>query len=152
MKIRLANKFDVKQVIDLIHKFQEANKLPESLMEELDDTYLNKLFHHLILGAGVVYLAEVDSNVVGMIIGLKSSSPWFPNQITLKELMLYTIKEYEGKGIGSKLLKAYNDKAKELLENKEISLYAVSVTRDLGKLDYKKYGYKKIEETWAIGI
>ena len=152
MKIRLANKFDVKQVIDLIHKFQEANKLPESLMEELDDTYLNKLFHHLILGAGVVYLAEVDSNVVGMIIGLKSSSPWFPNQITLKELMLYTIKEYEGKGIGSKLLKAYNDKAKELLENKEISLYAVSITRDLGKLDYKKYGYKKIEETWAIGI
>jgi GNAT superfamily N-acetyltransferase len=66
--------------------------------------------------------------------------------------MLYTIKEYEGKGIGSKLLKAYNDKAKELLENKEISLYAVSITRDLGKLDYKKYGYKKIEETWAIGI
>jgi GNAT superfamily N-acetyltransferase len=152
MNIRLANKFDVKQVIDLIHKFQEANKLPESLMEELDDTYLNKLFHHLILGAGVVYLAEVDSNVVGMIIGLKSSSPWFPNQITLKELMLYTIKEYEGKGIASKLLKAYNDKAKELLENKEISLYAVSITRDLGKLDYKKYGYKKIEETWAIGV
>ena len=152
MNIRLANKFDVNQVINLIHKFQEANKLPESLMEELDDTYLNKLFHHLILGAGVVYLAEVDSNVVGMIIGLKSSSPWFPNQITLKELMLYTIKEYEGKGIASKLLKAYNDKAKELLENKEISLYAVSITRDLGKLDYKKYGYKKIEETWAIGV
>ena len=152
MNIRLANKFDVKQVIDLIHKFQEANKLPESLMEELDDTYLNKLFHHLILGAGVVYVAEVDNNIVGMIIGLKSSSPWFPNQITLKELMLYTIKEYEGKGIASKLLKAYNDKAKELLENKEISLYAVSITRDLGKLDYKKYGYKKIEETWAIGI
>ena len=152
MNIRLANKFDVKQVIELIHKFQEANKLPESLMKELDDTYLNKLFHHLILGAGVVYLAEVDSKVVGMIIGMKSSSPWFPNQITLKELMLYTIKEHEGKGIASKLLKAYNDKAKELLENKEISLYAVSITRDLGKLDYKKYGYKKIEETWAIGI
>jgi GNAT superfamily N-acetyltransferase len=152
MKIRLANKFDVKHVINLIHKFQEANKLPASLMQELDDTYLNKLFHHLILGAGVVYVAEVDNNVVGMIIGLKSSSPWFPNQITLKELMLYTIKEYEGKGIGSKLLKAYNDKAKEMLENKDISLYAVSVTRDLGKLDYKKYGYKKIEETWAIGI
>jgi GNAT superfamily N-acetyltransferase len=152
MNIRLANKFDVKQVIDLIHKFQKANKLPESFMQELDDTYLNKLFHHLILGAGVVYVAEVDNNIVGMIIGLKSSSPWFPNQITLKELMLYTIKEYEGKGIGSKLLKAYNDKAKELLENKDISLYAVSITKDLGKLDYKKYGYKKIEETWAIGI
>ena len=152
MKIRLANKFDVNQVIDLIHKFQEANKLPESLMQELDDTYLNKLFHHLILGAGVVYVAEVDSNVVGMIIGLKSSSPWFPNQITLKELMLYTIKEYEGKGIGSKLLKAYNEKAKELLENKDISLYAVSITKDLGKLNYEKYGYKKIEETWAIGV
>jgi GNAT superfamily N-acetyltransferase len=87
-----------------------------------------------------------------MIIGLKSSSPWFPNQITLKELMLYTIKEYEGKGIGSKLLKAYNDKAKEMLENKDISLYAVSVTQDLGKLNYEKYGYKKIEETWAIGL
>jgi GNAT superfamily N-acetyltransferase len=152
MNIRLANKFDVKQVIELIHKFQEANKLPESLMKELDDTYLNKLFHHLILGAGVVYLAEVDSKVVGMIIGMKSSSPWFPNQITLKELMLYTIKEYEGKGIGSKLLKAYNDKAKELLENKDISLYAVSITKDSGKLNYEKYGYKKIEETWAIGL
>jgi GNAT superfamily N-acetyltransferase len=152
MNIRLANKFDVNHVINLIHKFQEANKLPESLMKELDDTYLNKLFYHLISGAGVVYLAEVGSNAVGMIIGMKSSSPWFPNQITLKELMLYTLKEHEGKGIASKLLKAYNDKAKELLENKDISLYAVSITKDLGKLNYEKYGYKKIEEIWAIGI
>ena len=152
MNIREANKFDVNQVINLIHQFQEANKLPESLMEELDDTYLNKLFYHMILGAGVVYVAEIDNNVVGIIIGIKSSSPWFPNQITLKELMLYTVKEYEGKGIGSKLLKAYNDKAKELLENKDISVYAVSVTKDLGKLNYEKYGYKKVEETWAIGI
>jgi|688.fasta_scaffold264686_2 GNAT superfamily N-acetyltransferase len=152
MNVRLANKFDVNQVIQLIHKFQEANKLPESLMKELDDTYLNKLFYHLILGAGIVYVAEVDNNIVGMIIGMKSASPWFPNQITLKELMLYTIKEYEGKGIASNLLKAYNDHAKELLENKDITLYAVSITKDLGKLNYEKYGYKKIEETWAIGI
>lgn len=152
MKIRVANKFDIHQVINLIHKFQEANKLPEILMQELDDVYLNKLFHHLILGAGVVYLAEADKNIVGMVIGIKASNPWFPNQITLKELMLYTIKEYEGKGIGSKLLKAYNEKAKELLENKDISLYAVSITKDLGKLNYEKYGYKKIEETWAIGV
>ena len=121
-------------------------------MQELDDVYLNKLFHHLILGAGVVYLAEADKNIVGMVIGIKASNPWFPNQITLKELMLYTIKEYEGKGIGSKLLKAYNEKAKELLENKDISLYAVSITKDLGKLNYEKYGYKKIEETCAIGV
>ena len=152
MNIRLANKFDVNHVINLIHKFQEANKLPESLMQELDDTYLNKLFYHLILGAGIVYVAEVDKTIVGMIIAMKSPSPWFPNQITLKELMLYTLKEYEGIGIGSKLLKAYNDKAKELLENKDISLYAVSITKDLGKLNYEKYGYKKIEETWGIGI
>ena len=31
MNIRIANKFDVHQVINLIHKFQEANKLPEIL-------------------------------------------------------------------------------------------------------------------------
>jgi GNAT superfamily N-acetyltransferase len=61
-------------------------------------------------------VAEVDTNIVGMIIGLKSSSPWFPNQITLKELMLYTIKEYEGKGIGSKLLKAYKQNNSSILE------------------------------------
>ena len=152
MNIRIANKFDVNQVIQLIHNFQEANKLPESLMQELDDEYLNKLFYHMILGAGIVYVAEIDKTIVGMIIGMKSSSPWFPNQITLKELMLYTLKEHEGKGIASKLLKAYNDKAKEMLENKDISLYAVSVTKDLGKLNYEKYGYKKIEETWAIGV
>jgi GNAT superfamily N-acetyltransferase len=152
MNVRIANKFDVNQVIQLIHNFQEANKLPESLMQELDDEYLNKLFYHMILGAGIVYVAEIDKTIVGMIIGMKSSSPWFPNQITLKELMLYTLKEHEGKGIASKLLKAYNDKAKEMLENKDISLYAVSVTKDLGKLNYEKYGYKKIEETWAIGV
>ena len=152
MNIRIANKFDVNQVIQLIHNFQEANKLPESLMQELDDEYLNKLFYHMILGAGIVYVAEIDKTIVGMIMGMKSSSPWFPNQITLKELMLYTLKEHEGKGIASKLLKAYNDKAKEMLENKDISLYAVSITKDLGKLNYEKYGYKKIEETWAIGV
>ena len=152
MKIRLANKFDVHQVIDLIHKFQETNKLPENLMQELDDTYLNKLFHHLIIGAGVVFVAEENNKLIGLIIGIKTSSLWFPNQLTLKELMLYTIKEYQNLGIGSKLLKAYNNKAKELLENKEISSYAVGVTKNLGKLDYAKYGYKKIEETWAIGI
>jgi GNAT superfamily N-acetyltransferase len=152
MNIRLANKFDVTQVIELIHQFQETNELPESLKTALDDTYLNKLFHHCILGAGLIYVAEVDKKLVGMIMGLKHPGLWFPSQIVLKELMLFTVSEYQNQGIGSKLLIAYNNKAKELLETEQISAYAVGVTDNLGKLDYAKYGYKKIEETWAIGL
>jgi hypothetical protein len=50
------------------------------------------------------------------------------------------------------LLTEYNKSAQELLDNKKISNYTMTKNQYTDQIDYSRFGYNKIEETWAIGI
>lgn len=152
MNIRKGTKFDMPEVLKMIVDFQNQSHTPKSLKEPLDMIYLNKLYHHIILGGGICLVAEHESETIGMMIGLKNSSIWFPSQLTLNELMIYVKPEYRNSTVGGRLVKQYNKCAEEMRNNKEIVQYTVSVTQPFGKMNYEKLGYKKTEEIWSIGV
>jgi N-acetylglutamate synthase-like GNAT family acetyltransferase len=150
MKIRLANKFDLPSVVEMLRNFR--NNTPIEMMRECNnEEYINKLFHHIILGGGVALIAE-DKNTAGMIIGVKDQNVWDPNLKVLRELVYWVEPQYRGSTAGYKLLLQYNKLAQELIDENKISMYTMTKIVNSPDLDFTKFGYKKAEEVWVGGV
>lgn len=150
MKVRLANKFDLPVVLDMLRNFR--NHTPIDMMRECNnEEYINKLFHHVILGGGVALIAE-DKNVAGMIIGVKDQNVWDPEIKVLRELVYWVEPEYRGTTAGYKLLLKYNKLAQELVDEQKINMYTMTKMVNSPDLDFTRFGYKKTEEVWVAGV
>jgi len=150
MKIRQANKFDLPNVLDMLRNFR-SNTPIEMMRECNNEEYINKLFHHIILGGGVALIAE-DKNTAGMIIGVKDQNIWDPNLKVLRELVYWVEPQYRGSSAGYKLLLQYNKLARELVNENKINMYTMTKMVNSPDLDFTKFGYKKTEEVWVAGV
>lgn len=152
MIVRKATKFDSTKVLDMIQSFSEQNNMPDQLSNDtLDLNHIGSIFHHVILGGGLCLVAEKENQVVGFIMGIKNSNIWYPNQITLAELMVWVDPEHRNGRAGYLLLKEYNNEAELMRQNKQITMYTMTKTKHFAQINYEKFGYTKIEETWAVG-
>ena len=150
MKVRLANKFDLPVVLDMLRNFR--NHTPIDMMRECNnEEYINKLFHHVILGGGVALIAE-DKDVAGMIIGVKDQNVWDPEVKVLRELVYWVEPQYRGSTAGYKLLLRYNKLAQELVDEQKINMYTMTKMVNSPDLDFTRFGYKKTEEVWVAGV
>lgn len=150
MNIRKANKFDMPIVLEMIKKFQAQKHVTGDLLEPLDFEYLGKLYHHLLLGAGLILVATKDDRLVGMLMAIKNNSVWFPKQVALKEMMIWVEEDCRDMGVGFKLVSEFNSIAEQMIKDKQITQYVMSISDGFGKLNYEKFGYKKVEETWEV--
>jgi len=150
MKVRLANKFDLPVVLDMLRNFR--NHTPIDMMRECNnEEYINKLFHHVILGGGIALIAE-DKDVAGMIIGVKDQNVWDPEVKVLRELVYWVEPQYRGSTAGYKLLLRYNKLAQELVDEQKIKMYTMTKMVNSPDLDFTRFGYKKTEEVWVAGV
>jgi N-acetylglutamate synthase-like GNAT family acetyltransferase len=150
MKVRVANKFDLPIVLDMLRNFR--NHTPIDIMRECNnEEYINKLFHHVILGGGVALIAE-DKDVAGMIIGVKDQNVWDPEIKVLRELVYWVEPAYRGTTAGYKLLLKYNKLAQELVDEQKINMYTMTKMVNSPDLDFTRFGYKKTEEVWVAGV
>jgi hypothetical protein len=150
MKVRLANKFDLPIVLDMLRNFR--NHTPIDIMRECNnEEYINKLFHHVILGGGIALIAE-DKDVAGMIIGVKDQNVWDPEVKVLRELVYWVEPQYRGSTAGYKLLLRYNKLAQELVDEQKINMYTMTKMVNSPDLDFSRFGYKKTEEVWVAGV
>jgi len=152
MNIRLSNKFDVNQILNLVSGFVNSAKLNKQIKDNIDYNYINQLYHHLILGAGLVIVAEENNKLIGIIAGIKSPNIWYTKDITLREIIFYITPNYRKGRTAYKLITEYNKIAKQMLDEGKINSYTMTNTEELHKIDYSRFGYNKIEETWAVGI
>lgn len=151
MKVRKANKFDVTDFLEMVSHFQKTTDLPQSIKNANNWEYINKLFHHIILGGGLIFIAESDE-AVGMIVGLKNRNVWDPDQFSIQELMLWVEPEYRKTRAGYMLVKEYTQTIKQMIADNEIVSATMSNTENLVNIDYTRFGFKKFEEIWSIGI
>ena len=150
MNIRLANKFDLPYIIKMLRNFR--NETPIELMKHCDnEDYINKLYHHIILGGGVAIIAEVEQPI-GMIIGIKDHNIWDPELKVLRELVYWVEPEHRNTTAGYRLIKEYNKQAQLLIDEGKIKLFTMTKMVNSPDLDFSRFGYKKTEEVWVAGV
>lgn len=124
------------------------NQSPVEILKNANnEEYINLIFHQIILGKGIALVAESDE-VFGMILGYIAPNIWDPKIMVLNELCYWVEPEYRNTTAGYRLLKEYNKLAKEMVENKRIDLFTINKMINSPDLDYSRFGYQKIEETW----
>ena len=149
MKIVEANKFHTPVIIEMLKKYRSAT--PVSMFANCDDEeYITKLLTHIYMGKGIAFLAYKDEQPIGMILGIIDQSIWDTEIRILKELAYWVNTESRGSSAGYRLLTKYNERARELRDEGRISAWTISKMTNSPDLDYGKFGYRKVEETWSM--
>lgn len=151
MKIREADKFDLPKVLDLIDNFYNGVELDLKNYGQLDLEYVNKLYHHIILGGGVAIVAEKDEKLVGIILALKSPNIFYPDKTVLNELLVYVEPEHRKSSACYKMLVKFNEIAEQMIKDEQITTYTVTKTEHLDEIKFERFGFRKSEEVWVAG-
>lgn len=150
MIVRNANKFDLPYVITMLKHFREQT--PIDIMRNCDnEKYVNSLYAAILAGRGIALIAE-NEQPIGLIMGIIDQNIWDPDILVLKELVYWVEPEWRNTTAGYRLLAQYNKLAKELYDQDRIKMYTVVKMTNSPDIDYGKFGYRKIEETWVAGV
>ena len=147
MNIRPANKFDLDCLVDMMKHYRSQSPL-ECLKESNDEIYVRSILTHIIIGRGVLFVAEKDSLVIGMIMALKNENLWDPEIHAFNELAFWVEPEHRGTSAGYRLLKAYQEAAEQAKASGEIKYYTISKMINSPDLSYDRFGFRKLEEMW----
>lgn len=150
MNIRLANKFDQPEILDMLRHFREQTPI-EDIKNCDNSEYISSLYHVLLIGGGIALVAESDDTIIGMILGIIEQNIWDPDKHLLRELVYWVEPEYRGTSAGYRLLKEYNKLAEQLKEQKRIHMYTMTKMVNSPDIDFDRFGYRKIEEVWVAG-
>lgn len=148
--IRPANKFDLPHVLTMLRHFRD-NAPIQKIAQCNNEQYINSLYHSILAGRGVAFIAE-DIQPVGLIMGVVDTLAWDPDIRVLKELVYWVEPDHRNTTLGYRLLNAYCNKAKELLNTNQIQMYTIAKMVNSPDLDYSKFGFTKAEEIWVAGI
>lgn len=143
MIIQQATLEDLDFIVEEGIKFLEYH--PSRINQGHDINYLYSLAENLV--ENQVMLVAKDNGVnMGMISGVVVPAIFNPNYIVLQEVFWWVKEEFRQTMAGLKLLKAFEDKGKELKVS-TISMVTTAYTPVLAKY-YKKRGYMPVESTY----
>jgi len=147
MNIRLANKFDLPYFTKLVHEIHKRGEIGDFPVK-INDEYINAMFVSTIHGAGISLIAESDSTV-GMLTAIISPNIWSETTLVMNQILLYVDEEYRHTRAGYMLLKKYEELCEELKSKGRIHYYTLNSAKSMFDLDFTRFGYTKIAETWA---
>lgn len=112
MKIRTVTPDDLDSLLRMAHAFHSASHVSESL-PLCDKSFVNSIVNMLSDGRGMVFVAERDGELCGMI-GVMLSRHWFNESLLLASDMFWWVDDSaRGSSAGLKLLNAAESWAKE---------------------------------------
>lgn len=145
--IRQATKFDTNRIIEMLREYRSAT--PWSRLAECDnEKYIKTMLAHIFAGMGVVFLAEREEQTIGMLIAIRNPNIWDPDLIVMNELCYWVEPEWRGGTSGYRLLSAYKEYCDKLKSQGLIEAYTISKMANSPDLDYGRWGFTKLEETW----
>ena len=144
--IRIANKWDKEDIMRMLESYQHYSPLGFHKTASL--AHASKIVDTILLGAGVIFVAEDSAGIHGMLLAIYNRNVWTPDAMAMHELAYWVDVNRRGTRSGYKLLKAYIDYAKDLKEQDKIEYYTVSKMANSPDLDYGRFGFNKLEEMW----
>ena len=151
MNIRQANKFDTPRIIEMLKNYREVTPI-SSFKECNNEEHMIAILSHIIAGKGIALIAESDNKIVGMMLSVIDQSLWDPKICVLKELAYWVELESRGSTAGYRLLLEYNRVARSLLVTGRINHWTISKMSNSPDLDYSRFGFTRVEETWSQGV
>ncbi len=147
MAIRQANKFDIPQIFDMLRHYRDAGTIKglDDLIEE--ETPL-KIMTYILAGGGIALVSETNSKLTGMLLAIKTPYLWDSNKYIMNEIVYWVEPEHRGSTAGYRILNAYITECDSLKENEQIINYTLS-QMDGQQLNYSRFGFKRVEETWS---
>lgn len=147
MIIRLANKFDIPNLIQMLWNYHDSGNIPG--LEVPNENTALKILTHIFAGAGVVFVSEKHNKLTGMLIAYKTPFLWNNDNFVMNEIAYWVEPEYRGGTSGYRLLAEYVKYCEQLKEEGKISNYTMSQMEGQ-TLDYSRFGLKPIEHTWSV--
>jgi N-acetylglutamate synthase-like GNAT family acetyltransferase len=145
--IRMANKWDVDDIIRMLKNYRSAT--PWMRLAQCDnEPYIRTLLAQIFAGRGVVFLATREDTTVGLLMAIKNPNIWDPDLMVMQELCYWIDPEWRGGTSGYRLLMAYRDHCEGLKQSGHIEAYTISKMVNSPDLDYERFGFNKLEETW----
>jgi len=139
--IRLANKFDIDDIVRLLKDFAIESDNPLTLHPlKWSKTYVESVLASIIAGRG---FCLIDDEKTGILIALKSQCFWVENEWQLQEVMLHS----KSKILMYRLIKEYVKIARDMIKNNEITHAMICSYKDD---KFERLGMKKTEIHWSI--
>lgn len=139
--IRLATKYDIETIIDLMKSFAIEAKYSQAKLPILwSKTYIETVLSEILFGKGFIL---IDDKKTAILIAVKNQVFWVPQYYQLQEVMLYG----KNKITILKLIKEYVRIAKQMIQDGVVHEAVITSNNDL---DYTKLGLIKIETNWQI--
>jgi len=144
--IRLANKFDIPRIIEMLWNYHDHGNIP-GLEIENDDT-ANKILSTIIAGAGIALVSDNEGELNGMLLAICNPYLWDNNKLVMNEIAYWVELDYRHTSIGYRLLKEYVELCKEMKDMNRIQFFTMSQMEGQ-ELNYERFGFRPIEHTWS---
>jgi N-acetylglutamate synthase-like GNAT family acetyltransferase len=146
--IRQANKFDIEAIIGLLKQYRESAPL-DVLKYANDEEYITQLLSELLAGSGIIFLAEKDGVIIGMLIAAIIPNIWNPKARQCSEVAYWVNPEHRGGTAAYRLIAAYMSECDAMVKQGKIQFYTMTKMVNSPDLKYSKFGFSKLEETWV---
>lgn len=138
--IRLANKFDMDAITELLIDFHRKSRHPlASDMSNWSRTHVDSVLSNIFAGLGFVLISEEND---GLLVAIKQPIAWFPNVFVLGEIMWHG----KSKRVGANLIEKYIEIAHGMKDRGEISGYYFNA---YGESDFWRYNVSRIATVWG---
>ena len=101
-----------------------------------------------IQNSGVGYVSHNEQGLTGMILAQTINDVWIPEQRFLVELAWWVKPEHRGSAAGARLLKAYNQKADQMLQSGEVIAASLSTLTTTPDLKLSKRGWMPTQQQY----
>ena len=145
--IRLANKFDIPRIIEMLWDYHDSGNI--SNMEIENDITAQKILTTIIAGAGIALVSEQNEELNGMLLALCVPYLWDNTKLVMTEVAYWVDLEHRGSTAGYRLLKHYVEMCDEYKKQGRIHFYTMSQMYGQ-ELNYSRFGFKPVETTWSI--
>lgn len=152
MKIRKANKFDTEYFIKTVLNLQQADHNQFVSDVELDTDYLTLLFHQILAGQGVAYVATDEKKPIGICVGVLMPNLWNLKSYFMHQIIMFVEEEYRYTRAAYDLISKFTDDGKKMVKDGRILNYTFNVSEPMFNLKMNRFGYEIKEMTWMGGL
>jgi predicted N-acetyltransferase YhbS len=150
MIVRKLERSDYDSVCKLMIEFARSCGVDDLNKESYDWDYAKNVLLRCEK-TGASFVAQVDNEIVGILLSMRVPELWQPNIIRLRELAWFVQEEYRHTTIGARLFSAYKNAAETMRNEGKISGYTMTKLHNSDNFDYECRGFKFIESTYMVG-